>query len=128
MSRSVNKIILIGHVGRDPELRETQNGTKVANLRLATNRFVPSGSSLERERTDWHSLTLWNKLAMFAQDHVQTGDRLFVEGRLEYGSYERDGVTIPTAEISVREMVLLSPKRDGSALAVGPEADGAEND
>ena len=128
MSRSVNKIILIGHVGRDPELRETQNGTKVANLRLATNRFVPAGSSPERERTDWHSLTLWNKLATFVQDYVQTGDRLFVEGRLEYGSYEREGVTIPTAEISVREMVLLSPKRESSALGVGPETVGDSGD
>ncbi len=116
MSRSVNKIILVGHVGRDPELRETQSGTKVANLRLATNHHVGPIGDPERERTDWHSLTLWNKLALFASDFVKTGDKLYVEGRLEYDSYERDGVTIPTAEINVRELLLLSPRREGASV------------
>jgi single-strand DNA-binding protein len=109
----VNKIILVGHVGRDPELRETQSGVKVANLSLATNhRLGSKNGESERERTDWHRLTLWNRLAVFADEHVKKGDRLYVEGRVEYDSYERDGVTIPTAEVSVRELVLLSPKRD----------------
>jgi single-strand DNA-binding protein len=112
MSRSVNKIILVGHAGRDPELRETQGGTKVANLSLATNHRVPSNGEPERERTDWHRLTLWNRLAAFAEEYVKKGDRLYIEGRLEYDSYERDGVTIPTAEINVRELVLLSPPRE----------------
>jgi single-strand DNA-binding protein len=112
MSRSVNKIILVGHVGRDPELRETQSGVKVANLSLATNHRLGSNGESERERTDWHRLTLWNRLAVFADEHVKKGDRLYVEGRIEYDSYERDGVTIPTAEVSVRELVLLSPRRD----------------
>jgi single-strand DNA-binding protein len=109
MSRSVNKIILIGNVGRDPDIQQTKNGTKVAHFSLATNRRVPSGSEAE-ERTDWHRLTVWNRLAQFAEDHVRTGDRLYIEGRLEYDSYERDGVVIPTAEISVKELVLLTPK------------------
>jgi single-strand DNA-binding protein len=110
MSRSVNKIILVGHMGRDPEVRETQNGTRVANVSLATNRRIGTGSDAE-ERTEWHRLVLWNRLAQFAEDYVQKGDRVYVEGRLEYDSYERDGVTIPTAEVNVRELVLLSPRR-----------------
>ena len=109
MSRSVNKIILVGNVGRDPEVRETQNGTKVANLSLATNRRTQANGSEAEERTDWHRLTLWNRLAQFAEDYVNTGDRIYVEGRLEYDSYERDGVTIPTADVTVKELVLLSP-------------------
>jgi single-strand DNA-binding protein len=117
MSRSVNKIILVGHVGRDPELRETQSGAKVANLSLATNhRFTTSGEE-ERERTDWHRITLWNRLALFAEEYVKKGDRIYIEGRLEYDSYERDGVTIPTAEVNVRELVLLSPPRAGAESA-----------
>ena len=121
MSRSVNKIILVGHVGRDPELRETQSGTKVANLSLATNHRLAANGEAEREKTDWHRLTLWNRLATFADEYVKKGDRIYIEGRLEYDSYERDGVTIPTAEISVRELVLLSPRRDGEEAVVEPE-------
>lgn len=109
MSRSVNKITLIGNVGRDPDVQQTKNGTKVAHFSVATNRRVPVGTE-EEQRTDWHRLTLWNRLAQFAEDYVRTGDRIYVEGRLEYDSYERDGVVIPTAEIVVRELVLLSPK------------------
>ena len=99
MSRSVNKVILVGNVGREPELRETKTGKKVAHFTLATNRRVNGG---EEERTEWHRLTLWNGLAQFAEDYV--------EGRVEYDSYEREGVTIPSIEIHVNELVLLSPK------------------
>jgi single-strand DNA-binding protein len=109
MSRSVNRITLVGNVGRDPEVHETKNGTRVAHFSLATNRRTQAGGE-EGERTDWHRITLWNRLAQFAEDYIHTGDRLYIDGRLEYDSYERDGVTIPTAEIHVREVVLLTPK------------------
>ena len=120
MSRSVNKIILVGHVGRDPELRETQSGTKVANLSLATNHSMGASGEEERERTDWHRLTLWNRLAVFAEESVNKGDRVYIEGRLEYDSYERDGVTIPTAEVNVRELLLLSPRKEAEAELESP--------
>jgi single-strand DNA-binding protein len=110
MSRSVNKIILVGHVGQDPDIQETGNGTKVAHLSLATNRKTGGAGEEVQERADWHRLTLWSRLAQFAQDYVNKGDRIYVEGRLEYDSYERDGVTIPTADVNVRELVLLSPR------------------
>ena len=109
MSRSVNKITLIGNVGRDPDIQQTKSGTKVAHFSIATNRRAPAGSDQE-ERTDWHRLTLWSKQAQFAEDYIRTGDRIYVEGRLEYDSYERDGVVIPTAEIHVNEVVLLTSK------------------
>ncbi|MDZ7778623.1 MAG: single-stranded DNA-binding protein [Gemmatimonadota bacterium] len=109
MSRSVNRITLIGNVGRDPDVQQTKNGTKVAHFSLATNRRPVPGNEGE-ERTDWHRLTLWNRLAQFAEDYIGTGDRIYVEGRVEYDSYERDGVVIPTAEVIAREVVLLSPK------------------
>ena len=120
MSRSVNKITLIGNVGRDPDIHQTKSGTKVAHFSVATNRRLPPGSE-EEERTDWHRLTLWNRQAQFAEDHIRTGDRVYVEGRMEYDSYERDGVVIPTAEITVREIVLLSSKA-GSTAAEEVEA------
>ena len=108
MSRSVNKVILVGNVGRDPDIQTTKNGTKVAHLSLATNR-ITTGDDGE-QRTEWHRLTMWNRLAELTEETVQKGDRIFVEGRLEYDSYERDGVRIPTADVTVRELVLLSPR------------------
>jgi len=110
MSRSVNKIILVGNVGQDPDIQETANGTKVAHMSLATNRRLSGTGEEPKERTDWHRLTLWNRLAQFTEDYVNKGDRIYVEGRLEYDSYERDGVTIPTADVVVRELVLLTPR------------------
>lgn len=124
MSRSVNKIILVGNVGRDPDIHTTRSGTRVAHLSLATNRrSVVEGE--EGERTDWHRLTFWNRMADFAEEYIRVGTRLYVEGRLEYDSYERDGVTIPTAEVHVREFVLLSPRPstvDGEEDAFGEES------
>ncbi len=114
MSRSVNKITLIGNVGRDPDIQQTKSGTKVAHFSLATNRRAPVGSDQE-ERTDWHRLTLWNRQAQYAEDYIRTGDRIYVEGRLEYDSYERDGVTIPTAEVHVSNVVMLSSKSGAQA-------------
>ncbi len=108
MARSVNKITLIGNVGRDPDIQQTKSGTKVAHFSLATNRRKQATE--EEERTDWHRLTLWNRQAQYAEDYIRTGDRIYVEGRLEYDSYERDGVVIPTAEVHVGQVVMLSSK------------------
>jgi len=113
MSRSINKVILVGNVGRDPDVQTTASGTKVAHLSLATSRRIPRDGGYE-ERTDWHRLTVWDRLARIAEDYIRKGDRLYVEGRMEYASFEKNGVTIPTAEVQVRELVLLGspPPRD----------------
>ena len=68
-----------------------------------------------QEKPEWHRLVFWNRLAQLAQDHINTGDRIYVEGRLVYDHYERDGVTIPTADVHVREMVLLTPPSSAPA-------------
>jgi single-strand DNA-binding protein len=106
MSRSINKIILVGNVGRDPDVQTTASGTRVAHLSLATSRRIPRDGSFE-ERTEWHRLTLWDGLALLAEEYIRKGDRLYVEGRMEYDSFEKNGVTIPTAEVHVRELVML---------------------
>ncbi|HEX6589564.1 MAG TPA: single-stranded DNA-binding protein [Longimicrobiales bacterium] len=122
MSRSINKIILVGNVGRDPDIQVTQAGTKVAHLSLATSRRIPKNGGVE-ERTDWHRLTVWDRLAELVEDYVRKGDRLYIEGRMEYDSYERDGHTIPTAEVQVRELVMLgsSANRGSNGLASAEE-------
>ena len=72
MSRSINKIILVGNVGRDPDIQVTQAGTKVAHLSLATSRRIPKNGGIE-ERTDWHRLTVWDRLAELVEDYVRKG-------------------------------------------------------
>ena len=115
MGRSINKVILVGNVGRDPDVQTTNGGTKVAHISLATSRRVPRNGNFE-ERTDWHRITLWDKLAQVAEDYVRKGDRLYIEGRIEYDSFEKNGVTIPTAEVTAREVVMLgAPRVDNGA-------------
>jgi len=126
MSRSVNKIILVGNVGRDPDVQTTGGGIHVAHLSLATSRRIPRNGKVE-ERTDWHRLTLWDRLADLADEHIRKGDRLYVEGRMEYDSYERNGVTVPTSEVHVRELVMLgSPSGRVAATADIGDADEEE--
>lgn len=126
MSRSINKIILVGNVGRDPDVQTTAAGTKVAHLSLATSRRIPRNGGFE-DRTEWHRLTLWDRLAQLAEDYIRKGDRLYVEGRMEYDAFERNGVTIPTAQVHVRELVMLGgPARtEGADEAEDAEAEEA---
>lgn len=125
MGRSINKVILVGNVGRDPDVATTASGVKVAHLSLATSRRVQRENGYE-ERTAWHRLTLWDRLAELAEDYIRKGDRLYVEGRIEYDSFEKNGVTIPTAEVHVRELVLLDSPNGGEAPAVTAGADAEE--
>jgi single-strand DNA-binding protein len=125
MSRSVNKIILVGNIGRDPDVQTTAAGVKVAHVSLATSRRIPRNGSFE-DRTEWHRLTLWDSLAQLAEDYVRKGDRVYIEGRMEYDTYEKNGVTVPTAEVQVRELVLLGApngKAGADADASGDESD-----
>jgi single-strand DNA-binding protein len=124
MSRSVNKLILVGHVGRDPDVQSTASGAKVAHFSLATTRRIPRDSGFE-ERTQWHRLTLWNGLAELAAEYIRKGDRLYVEGRMEYDSYEKNGVTIPTAEVHVRELVMLGSPNGKPTAEVSTEMEEA---
>lgn len=106
MARTTNKVILVGRVGRDPEVVETEAG-EVVHLSLATCR-VPHDLDEDCDRTDWHRLEMRGpNLATFARERIGQHDRIYVEGALHYDSYERDGVTVPTTTVQVREVVLL---------------------
>ncbi len=126
MSRSINKVILVGNVGRDPDVQTTNGGTKVAHLSLATSRRIPRDGSYE-ERTEWHRLTLWDRLAQLAEEYVRKGDRLYIEGRMEYGSFEKNGLTIPTADVHVRELVMLGSPSGRFTETGAEEEDEAES-
>lgn len=124
MSRSVNRVTLVGNAGSDPDVRETGNGTRVAHLSLATDRRFRRGDELEK-RTDWHRLTFWGKSAETVERWVRKGSKLYVDGRIEYGSYERDGVQVPSVDIIVRDFVMLDA-RNGGRQAEGLEPEGED--
>ncbi len=109
--RSLNKIMLIGNVGAEPEVKTTSNGTKLAKLSLATNRKWRDSSGTSHEKTEWHRLTFFGKLVEIVEEFVSKGDRLYVEGRIEYSQTEHEGVTRYWTDIVVNEMVMLG---DGS--------------
>lgn len=108
MARSLNKVMLIGNVGSDPEIRMTPSGAKVAKLSLATNRSYQDRSGQQQERTEWHRLTFFGKLSDIVEEWVKKGDRLYVEGRIEYSQTQDDqGGTRYWTDIVVSEMVML---------------------
>ena len=120
MSRSLNKVMLIGNVGSDPEIRTTPSGTKMAKVSLATNRSFQDRSGQQQERTEWHRLTFWARLADIVEQYVKKGDRLFVEGRLEYSQTQDDqGQVRYWTDIIVNEMVMLGSGGGGADFGGG---------
>lgn len=118
MSRSLNKVMLIGNLGADPEVRSTSNGTRVATLSLATSRQWTNQAGERQEKTEWHRVVLWNnrggQLADLAEKYLKKGDRLYVEGRIEYRTWEdRDGNTRYSTEVIGREILMLGSPRGG---------------
>jgi single-strand DNA-binding protein len=119
VSRSLNKVTLIGNLGADPEVRSTSNGSRVATLSLATSRRWKNQSGEQQEKTEWHRVILWNNkgstLADLAERYMKKGDKLYVEGSIEYRSWQdREGQTRYTTEITAREVILLSGKGEGA--------------
>lgn len=108
MSRSLNKVMLIGNVGSDPEIRATSGGSRVAKVSVATNRSFQDRNGQQQEKTEWHRLTFFGRLADIVEQYVKKGDRLYVEGRLEYSQTQDDsGNTRYWTDIVVNEMVML---------------------
>ena len=113
MSRSLNKVMLIGNVGNDPDVRTTSSGTQVAKVSLATNRQWKDGSGQQREKTEWHRLTFFGRLVDIVDQWVKKGDRLYVEGRIEYSESETDGQKKYWTDVIVTEMVMLGSTPGG---------------
>jgi single-strand DNA-binding protein len=117
MSASLNRVTLMGAVGRQPEVRQLNNGASVVSLSLATSRVWRDKSSGERrEDTEWHRLVAYDNLATVVERYVKTGSRLYVEGRLQTRKYtDSNGVERSTTEIIVGELKLLDRREDGDA-------------
>lgn len=113
MSRSLNKAMIIGNLGSDPEVRSTSSGTPVATLSVATSRRWTGRDGQDQERTEWHRVVCWDRLAEIVEQYLSKGDRIYVEGRIEYRQWEgQDGQTRYTTEIRAREMIMLGGRGD----------------
>jgi single-strand DNA-binding protein len=103
----LNKVILIGNLGSDPEMRYTASGTAVCKFSLATSRKFTGKDGQKQDKTEWHRIVAWTKLAEICGQYLGKGKQVMIEGRIEYGSYEKDGVKHYTTDIVAENMTML---------------------
>ena len=140
MSRSLNKVMLIGNLGSDPEVRSTTGGNRVATFSLATSRQWNSQNGEKQEKTEWHRCVVWNTkgsgLADVVEKYCKKGDKIYVEGRIEYRQWQdKENQTRYSTEINVRELLMLGGGRgastdfegEGSGRSRAPAAAGAKS-
>ena len=120
MGRSLNKIQLIGNLGREPEVRVTGSGTRVASLSVATSREWTDRSGQKQEKTEWHRVSCWDKLGEVCERFLSKGDRVYIEGSVEYRQSEQDGQVRYFTDIRAREMIMLGGRGDRSESMSGP--------
>ncbi len=120
---SVNRVILIGRLGQDPELRSTPGGSPVVRFSLATSENWSDKSSGEKkEKTQWHNVVAWNKLAEICGQYLSKGRQVYVDGRIEYREYtDKDGIKRKITEIIARDVSILDSRSTGAAGGTGGE-------
>ena len=116
MARSVNKVILIGNLGKDPEVRHLESGAVVANFSLATSESYKDKNSGEViTNTDWHNIVVWRGLAEVAEKYAKKGDKIYIEGKLKSRSYQdQDGITKYITEVLADNLVLLGRQENSN--------------
>tara|TARA_B100001179_G_scaffold219044_1_gene192310 strand:+ start:451 stop:933 length:483 start_codon:yes stop_codon:yes gene_type:complete len=126
---NLNKVMLIGRLGQDPEIRYTQSGSAVANATIATNDYWTDKQGEKQERTEWHSLVLWDRLADLAQSYLKKGSQVYVEGRLQTRNWEdQQGQKHYKTEVVVTTMQFLDTKSsEDGAPPVGGSSDYSVN-
>lgn len=128
MAGSVNKVILIGNLGKDPEVRRLENGAIVANFSIATSEiFTDKNTGEKRENTDWHNIVVWRGLAEVVEKYVRKGTKVYVEGKLKTRTYQdKDGATRYVTEVLAEEITMLSRpdnERNNEQKPVYPQQD-----
>lgn len=114
MSRSLNKAIIIGNLGSDPEVRSTGGGSRVAQFSVATSRRWTTNSGEQQEKTEWHRIVVWGKLVDVVEKYLRKGQQVYIEGEIQYRQYEdKEGVTKYTTEINARELMMLGGREGG---------------
>ena len=131
MSRSLNKVTLIGNLGNDPEVRSTTGGNRVATFSLATSRSWNDQSGAKQEKTEWHRCVVWNtkgsQLADIVEKYVKKGDKIYVEGRIEYRQWQdKENQTRYSTEIDVRELIMLGGGKGGGTADFDGDSGGQQ--
>lgn len=128
MSRGVNKVILVGNLGADPETRYTAGGSAVTNVRLATtDSWKDKQSGEQQERTEWHRVVFWGRLAEIAAEYLRKGSQIYVEGRIQTRKWQgKDGQDRWTTEIVGNEMQMLGSR--GGGQSPPPDYDGGQSE
>jgi single-strand DNA-binding protein len=129
MSKSVNKVILVGNVGKDPEVKYSPSGTPIAKFSLATNEKYKDRSDEWQERTEWHNIVAWQRLAEIVGEYVKKGAKLYIEGKLQTSSWEdrESGTKKYRTEIVARDLVLLG-SHENSSSDDRPNRNGNQNE
>lgn len=119
MAKSVNKVILVGNVGQDPEVKYTPSGVPVARVSLATNERFKGNNDQWQDRTEWHSIVAWQRLAEIVCEYVRKGTKLYIEGKLQTTSWQdrQSGEKKYRTEIVARDLVLLGSRENGHNTA-----------
>jgi single-strand DNA-binding protein len=127
---SVNKVILVGNLGRDPEVRYMPNGEAVANFSIATTENWKDKSGVKQEKTEWHNIVMYRRLAEIAGEYLKKGRPVYIEGRLQTRKWEKDGVTRYTTEIIGDQMQMLGSKDGGGGASYdgGMDQGGGQDD
>ncbi len=125
---SVNKVILVGRLGGNPDIRYTPSGSAVANFSVATNESWNDKSGQKQERTEWHRIVVWGKLAQLCGEYLAKGRQVYVEGRLQTRQWQdKDGQTKYTTEVVANTIQFLGAGAGAGAGAPGPSAGYAQN-
>ncbi len=123
MAGGVNKVILIGNLGADPEVRTLTSGAKVARIRIATSESYTNREGERVTNTEWHSVNLWRGLADIAERYLKTGNTVYIEGKLRTRSYDdKEGVTRYVTEIEADNMTMLGGRNDGGQGQSQPQS------
>src|SRR5882672_7675236 len=117
MAKSVNKVILVGNLGKDPEVKYTPSGVPVAKFSIATNERFKDKSGEWQDRTEWHNIVAWQRLAEIIGEYVKKGSKVYIEGKLQTSSWEdkQSGEKKYRTEIVAQELVLLGGRGDGDS-------------
>jgi len=128
MANSVNKVILVGRLGKDPEVKYTQTGVPVARFTLATDESWKDQSGEKQQRTEWHNIVAWRKLAEICGQYLNKGKLVYIEGRLQTRSWEdKEGNKRYTTEVQADNMVMLSARTDEARQEKGVAAAASSN-
>ena len=109
----INRVILIGNLGKDPEVMTFDNGVKKASFSLATTESYKNKEGARVDQTEWHNIVLWRGLAEVAEKYLKKGNQIYVEGKIKYRSYEQDGIKKYITEIYGDNMTMLGSRREG---------------